>query len=179
MRALIFDTETTGLILPSSAPIEKQPHIIELGVVVVEDNKLISEHNWLINPECEITAEITKITGITNDMVADKPLFRELLGEIEEVFGGADVGIAHNMPFDEGMLKLELERCARTGFPWPKELICTVAEYIPVFGKKVKLTALYETIMGVPLAQTHRASDDAKALFEVLQKENFLTQLML
>ncbi len=177
MKAVIFDTETTGLLLPSSAPLEKQPRIIELGIAVVIDGKLASEHNWLINPEMEISAEITKITGITNEDLVGKPLFRQLLGEIEEVFGGSDYGFAHNAPFDVGMLTNELKRCGRTGFPWPTEIICTAQEYTPVMGKRPRLINLYEYVMGRPLAQTHRASDDAMAVFEVLQKDKFFDQL--
>ncbi len=177
MKAVIFDTETTGLLLPSSAPLEKQPRIIELGIAVVIDGKLASEHNWLINPEMEISAEITKITGITNEDLVGKPLFRQLLGEIEEVFGGSDYGFAHNAPFDVGMLTNELKRCGRTGFPWPTEIICTAQEYTPMMGKRPRLINLYEYVMGRPLAQTHRASDDAMAVFEVLQKDKFFDQL--
>jgi len=176
-RTVIFDTETTGLLMPSSVPLEKQPRIIELGLIVVEDRVKVAEYNWLINPECQITPEITKITGITNEDLKDKPLFRELLGEIEEAFGVADYGFAHNAPFDLGMLKNELARCGRTGFPFPKEMICTVQEYHHLFGKRPKLTALYELIIGRPLAQTHRALDDAMAVFEILEKENIFMQL--
>lgn len=177
MKAVIFDTETTGLLLPSSAPLEKQPRIIELGIVVVEDGKKTGEHNWLIYPECEISAEIIKITGITNEDLQGKPLFRQLLAEIEEVFGGSDLGIAHNAPFDVGMLTNELARCGRTGFPWPTEIICTAQEYTPMMGKRPRLIHLYEKVMGRPLAQTHRAVDDAMAVFEILEKDEFFKQL--
>lgn len=178
MKVVIFDTETTGLLLPSSAPLEKQPRIIELGIVVVEDGKKTGEHNWLIYPECDISAEITKITGITNDDLKGKPLFRQLLAEIEEVFGGSDIGIAHNAPFDVGMLTNELKLCAREGFPWPTEIICTAQEYTPMFGKRPRLIHLYEKVMGRPLAQTHRAIDDAMAVFEVLEQDKFFNQLI-
>lgn len=177
MKAIILDTETTGLLLPSTAPLEKQPRIVELGLVVVENGKLISEHNWLINPERPIPADATKVSGITDEMVADKPKFRELLAEIEEIFGGTEMLICHNAPFDTGMLKNELLMCSRTGFPWPAEIICTVQEFLPVFGKRPKLTKLYEHFMDVPLAQTHRANDDARAVFEILDKVKFFDQL--
>lgn len=163
--------------LPSSVELEKQPRIIELGVVVVQDRKLVSEHNWLVFPECQVSAEITKITGITNDDLAGKPLFRELLGEIEEVFAGADIGIAHNAPFDTGMLMNELLRCNRTGFPWPTEIVCTAQEYTPMMGKRPRLIHLYEKIMGVPLKQTHRALDDAKAVYDLLERDDWFQKV--
>jgi DNA polymerase III epsilon subunit family exonuclease len=174
MRDLIFDTETTGLLKPNVTDLKDQPKIIEFGLVVVEDGKIIGAHNWLINPGELITAEITKITGITNEMLEGKPEFRQVLGEIEEVFAGADRLICHNAPFDTGMLKNELERCGRTGFPWPAETICTVQEYRHEFGGRYpKLTALYERKVGKPLEQTHRATDDCEALYDCLVADGF------
>lgn len=178
IKVVIFDTETTGLLKPSAMPLEKQPKIIELGIVVVEDGKKTGEYNWLIDPEEQITAEITKITGIKNEDLIGKPKFREILSEIEEVFAGSNYGIAHNAPFDVGMLTNELLRCARTGFPWPEEVLCAVQEYRHEFGGKYcKLVALYEKKMGRPLAQTHRALDDALALYELLHQDNFFVRL--
>lgn len=177
MKAVIFDTETTGLLLPKAVPLEKQPRIIELGVVVVVDGELHEMHNWLIDPEQEISAEITKITGITNEDLAGKPKFRDILPAVEEVFAGADLGIAHNAPFDVGMMSNELLRCQREGFPWPAETLCTIQEYRHLFGKRMKLLQLYEKILGKPLAQTHRANEDAYAVYEVLAADNFFKKL--
>lgn len=167
MISLILDTETTGLLLPKTAELSKQPRIIELAIARIEDGRVVSEHEWLIDPECELTAEITKINGITNDMVSGKPKFRQLLAEIEEAFSGADQLIAHNSPFDVGMLEVELDICARTGFPWPKSIICTVQEHHHLFGRRLKLTELYKLKLGRELAQTHRALDDVRALAEI------------
>jgi len=58
-------------------------------------------------------------------------------------------------------------------------MICTVQEYHHLFGKRPKLTALYEHIIGRPLAQTHRALDDAMAVFEILDKDNFFVKMEL
>jgi len=169
--AIVFDTETTGLTLPKVAELKQQPRIIELAVARIEHGKIVSEHEWLIDPEQHISSEITKITGITNDMVKGKPKFRQLLGEIEDAFAGADLLIAHNAPFDVAMLTNELEMCARLNFPWPVETICTVQEYAFIKGRRLKLTELYELKVGVPLAQTHRALDDVRALAEIIIKE--------
>lgn len=173
MKVITFDTETTGLLLPSSSPIESQPRIIELGVAVIEDGVLVGEHNWIIDPECEITAEITKITGITNDDIKGKPKFRELLEVIEPVFAGSKFGIAHNAPFDVGMITNELLLCDAIGFPWPETIICSVQEYSITLGYRPKLKDLYEKIIGVKLEQTHRALDDALALHAVLEKDGY------
>jgi DNA polymerase III epsilon subunit-like protein len=178
MKAVIFDTETTGLLQPATMPLEKQPRIIELGIVVVEDGKKISEHNWLINPECWLPEVITKITGITDADLDGAPKFRELLPEIEAVFGGSDYGFAHNAPFDVGMLTNELAMCSRTGFPWPTVTICTAQEYTHVLGYRPRLINLYEHIIGLPLAQTHRALDDALAIWDILERDKFFDTLL-
>ena len=171
MISLVFDTETTGLPLPDCADLDRQPCIIELAVARLEFGKIISEHSWLMNPERPLEPIITKITGLTDADLADKPKFRELLGEIEEAFGGAEQLIAHNAPFDVGLLAFELDRCARTGFPWPKTIICTVQEFFHEKGRRLTLAQLYELKLGRPLAQTHRALDDVRALCEIVLKE--------
>jgi len=174
MISLVFDTETTGLPLPDCADLDKQPCIIELAVARIEDGKIIAEHSWLMNPERPLEAIITKITGLKDEDLADKPKFRELLGEIEEAFGGADQLIAHNAPFDVGLLGFELSRACRTGFPWPKTTICTVQEFFHEKGRRLTLAQLYELKLGRPLAQTHRAMDDVRALAEICIHERIV-----
>src|SRR3970040_2220521 len=102
--SIVLDTETTGLLLPKTADLDKQPCIIELAMAKFEDGKLIGEFSELIDPECEISAEITKITGIKPEDLVGKPKFRQLLQQIEDFVGGAEVLYAHNAPFDRGML---------------------------------------------------------------------------
>ena len=177
MKAIIFDTETTGLLLPSAAPLEKQPRIIELGALAVSETEILGELSQLLDPQVEITAEITKITGLTNEDLKGKPTFKEFAPQLAEFFRGADFLICHNAPFDVGMLKNDLKRAGIEDFPWPTTTLCTAQEYTPVMGKRPKLLALYEHIIGKPLAQTHRALDDAMAVYEVLAKDKFFDQI--
>jgi len=187
MKAIIFDTETTGLVKPGLIDLSKQPKIIELGLVIVESEetptariwRITEERNWLINPGEPITAEITKITGIKDEDVADKPGFEEVWSEAWGYFEGAGISVAHNHPFDKAMVDNDCRRIDG-GEPfkaWPEIQICTVQEFTHVFGHRPKLTDLYERYMGKPLAQTHRASDDAKALAEVLLAINFFDSI--
>jgi DNA polymerase III epsilon subunit-like protein len=171
--AIIFDTETTGLLLPNRAPLEKQPRIIELGALKIDHTGEIGSISQLINPDVEISPTITKITGITQEQLTGMPSFVDFLPQLKEFFTGVDTLIAHNCPFDAGMLTNELLRAGCEDFPWPPEKICTVQEYLPLFGHRPKLTKLYEKIMGEPLMQTHRALDDVMAVHAVLIKDNF------
>lgn len=174
MISIILDVETTGLLLPRTADIKKQPRIIELAFARIEDGKVVSEHEWLLDPECELPAIITKITGVKPEDLVGKPKFREILGEVEEAISGADQLITHNAPFDTGMLITELELCARTGFPWPETIICTVAEHMHLKGRRLKLTELYEMCFDRKLEQKHRALDDVRALVEICIKQGIV-----
>lgn len=172
-RTIVFDTETTGLLLHPHAPLERQPRIINFGAILLDDGKVVGEESFLINPEQELSAEITKITGYVTADVATQPVFVELLPRIIAAFKGCDLMIAHNLSFDRGMLTNDLRRCFNVNeFPWPPKSLCTVELYREHFGHRPNLKKLYQHVTGKPLAQAHRALDDVKALVEIVQKDN-------
>jgi DNA polymerase III epsilon subunit-like protein len=184
-RWLVFDTETTGLTVPSTAPVEKQPKIIDLGLVellydmgdpdVDAGWRVCREHSWLLNPGEQIGAEITKITGLKDDDLRGQPSFPEILPQLVQIFHGAAGLLSHNLPFDLALLVNELKRCSKEhAFPYPPQQICTVAHYMPTYGRRAKLTEVYERVLGKPLAQKHRALDDARALAEIVIKEKII-----
>lgn len=173
---LVYDNETTGLLKPQVSDLAQQPKIIEFAVVAIDQSyERVSEHSWLINPGEEITPEITKITGLTNDDLRGKPRFIEVLPEIEQVFLGVTRVMAHNLPFDWGMLTNELKRIGREfAFPYPPQQVCTVQLASDlIFGRRAKMTELYEKTLGKPLAQTHRALDDVNALVEIISAQRW------
>lgn len=171
--AIIFDTETTGLTLHPDADVALQPRMIEFGAVLLSlnDGSITEEASILINPGEPLTEEIIKITGITDDMLADTAHFRGALPQIERLFREAECAVAHNLPFDRAILRGELKRAALTEFPWPARELCTVGLYREEWGRNPRLTELYAAVMGRPLAQTHRALDDVQALVEIIQHE--------
>lgn len=175
MKLLVWDTETTGLTLHPSADLTVQPRIIEFACALVdgEVGGIIEDYSTLINPGVPITEEITRITGITDAMVKDAPTFAAAMQFIAPFFTRAREGasLAHNLEFDEAMLRNEMRRAAITGFDWPQARLCTVQLYTEEWGRNPKLTELYERKMGRPLAQTHRALDDVRALAEIVIKE--------
>lgn len=179
-RILIFDTETSGLLKPEAGKLEDQPRIIELALVEIELNERgegckTNEATWLIHPQCEISEEITRITKLTNEDLKGKPSFAGVLREIIEHFEGVHTLIAHNLPFDRGMLVNELRRIGKEfAFPYPPEQICTVAAFESLKGRRMKMTELYLDVMGEELKQTHRALDDARALAEIIIKTGIL-----
>lgn len=174
-RLGVFDTETTGLPLHARAPLKKQPHIIEFAIAIYDTStlELLEEWSTLINPGVPITEEITKITGITQEQVSayGVPVYAEVAGKIESLLSGCDISLAHNHPFDQSLVEFEVMRLGGTFFPWPAQRICTVEHFKPLFGKRPKLTEIYERFMGRKLDQTHRALDDVNALAAVALQE--------
>lgn len=176
MTHLIFDTETTGLVLHPRAKDELQPRIIEWGGLLVDERgEELEELNLLINPRMPIPEHITKITGITDDDVKNEPPFLAIAPLLFNMFKRADVLIAHNLPFDRRMMELELARVsALNTWPWPRVMLCTVQEHAEEWGHRPKLTELYEHYTGTKLAQSHRAIDDVRALKEVCLRAGVL-----
>jgi len=175
MIAVIIDTETTGLRQHSSTPLSEQPRVIELAVLRIERGRVARIDSWLCNPGQQITAEITKITGITNDQLSARYTFKDYLCEIKATFRGADMLIAHNAPFDTGMIRDELERAACKDFPWPVNTVCTVQNYQHLFGHYPNLKKLYLKIVGHELTQQHRAIEDCFALYAILNADGFFS----
>jgi DNA polymerase III epsilon subunit-like protein len=169
MKMIVFDFETTGLTLHPDAPLERQPRAIEFGAALIEGTEILRTINLMINPGEPISAEITKITGITDDDVRDAPGFSDVLPQIADIFGQADCAVAHNLPFDRAILRYELARLQCGVFPWPAKELCTVGINKEFWGKNPRLIELFEEVAGRPYAQTHRALDDVMALVEIVQ----------
>lgn len=175
MLAIAFDFETTGLLLHPDAKLAKQPSAIEFGCVLIDASGEIFQHeSLLINPGQRLDPIITKITGLTDADLEDKPRFGDHLPRLRELFAEADIMVAHNLPFDAGILECGLARVGATDFPWPKHKLCTAQAYAEEWGRRPRLQELYEAIIGRPIVQTHRALDDARMLAEILIKEGLL-----
>ncbi|WGL59584.1 3'-5' exonuclease [Pigmentibacter sp. JX0631] len=99
---VVFDFETTGLDVKTS-------RIIEIGAIKYINQKEIERFSQLINPGIPITDEITKVTGIKNEMLVDQPDFQSILPKFHDFLRGC-VGLAHNAEFDVGMLFHESNR---------------------------------------------------------------------
>jgi DNA polymerase III epsilon subunit-like protein len=170
---IVFDTETTGLLMHPSAELSKQPKCIEFGAVLLSatTGEVLDRLSLLINPGVQIEPVITKITGITNEQLADAPPFAEVWPQISVMFGRAKCMMAHNLPFDKSIVGYEVQRLGLTDFVWPENGICTVGLYKDVWGRRPKLLELYEHLMDKPLHQTHRALEDVEAMCEFIAKE--------
>ena len=101
-KYIILDTETTGL------EVEQGHRVIEIGAVLLNDRKKSEEHfHSYLNPERLIDEEATKVHGISNQDLEDKPLFQEIAEEFLEFIQGSTL-VIHNANFDVGFLNNEL-----------------------------------------------------------------------
>ena len=166
MIRVLFDTETTGLLKPSARDVSEQPEIVEIYAVMIgDDYNPIGEFDTLIKPKIPISDELTKIHGISNEMVADAPTFEEIYPAFAKFMTGADELIGHNLPFDRSMVANELIRIDRLiQFPWPRFNTCTVEMSMPIEQRRLNLSKLHEYATGKPHEGAHRAKADVHAL---------------
>jgi DNA polymerase-3 subunit epsilon len=110
MRQVFLDTETTGL-----SP-ESGDRIVEIGCIELVNRKLTghSKH-FYVNPERPNTDDALKIHGLTDEFLADKPLFAAVADELIEFLSGAEI-VIHNAAFDVGFIDAELARMGRPAF---------------------------------------------------------------
>jgi DNA polymerase-3 subunit epsilon len=104
VRQIVLDTETTGL------EASQGHRIIEIGCVELVNRKLTGNHyHQYINPQRDIDQGAIEVHGITNEFLADKPVFEHIAADFIEFVAGAEL-IIHNAPFDVGFINSELQR---------------------------------------------------------------------
>ena len=135
-----------------------------VGLVVVEDNQIISEAVFLIQPPSKQFL-FTHIHGLTWDDVKNEPTFEELWPSLDEIIGGADYLVAHNAPFDKGVLN---KCCEEYGIERPNlPFMCTVKLARSQWGiNPTKLNNVCE-VLNIPLNH-HEALSDARASAKIV-----------
>ncbi len=162
----IIDIETTG----GRANRDK---ITEVAIILHDGLRVLDTYETLINPERSIPANITQITNITNEMVAEAPRFYEVAKDIVKMTEGA-VFVAHNVRFDYSFIKEEFKRL---GFTYTRRQLCTVRLSRKVFPE-IRRYGLSNLIKHFNLTigdNRHRAMGDAAAtaeLFEIIMNES-------
>lgn len=161
----IVDIETTG-----GNPARDK--ITEIAVYIHDGYNIIDEFVSLINPECDIPYYISKLTGITNEMVADAPKFYEIAGDLVRITENTTF-VAHNVSFDYNFIRNEFKNL---GYNFNREKLCTVRMSRKFFpGKKSYSLGNICNELGIKIEDRHRASGDALAttrLLELILKSN-------
>lgn len=105
MRQIALDTETTGLSTKTGH------RVIEIGAVEIIDGKITgNEFQRYVNPKREVDPVALKIHGISNDFLADKQIFSEIVDNLLEFLGDSEL-IMHNAPFDINFIDNEFSLC--------------------------------------------------------------------
>lgn len=160
----IIDIETTGG--------RQSDRITEIAIILHDGSKITGEFTTLINPEIPIPYFITRLTGITNEMVADAPRFYEVAKKIVELTSGKII-VAHNASFDYNFIRNEFKSL---GYDFKRKHICTVRlsrKLVPGHHSYNLDNICRE--LGIIINDRHRAAGDALAtakLFEYLVSIN-------
>ena len=166
MRYIVLDTETTGL------DPDDGHKIIEIGCIEILNRNITNNtfHKY-INPNREIDVEASKIHGLTNTFLKDKPVFEEIYLELREYISNSPI-IIHNAPFDIGFLKKEHTTASANDKFLDNEIIDSLKLARKISpGKKNTLDALCERYSVDNSDRTlHGALLDAKLLAFVYLK---------
>jgi len=160
---VVFDLETTGLDLVKD-------RIIQLSLIKVYPDGNEERKNIFVNPGQPIPAEVTALTGISNEDVKDAPTFKQLAADLAELFKGSDIAGFNSNHFDVPLLAEEFLR-AGIDFDFSK---CRLIDVQTIFHKMERrnLAAAYKFYCGRKMEEdfeAHRADQDTEATYRVLQ----------
>lgn len=156
----VIDVETTGGGISGN-------RLTEICIVLLKGSAILDKYTTLINPEKHIPKQITALTGIDNELVADAPKFHEVAKNIEEITRDA-IFVAHNVNFDYNVLRNEFKEL---GFDFNRRKLCTVRlsrKLIPGLFS-YSLGRLCDSI-NIPLVNRHRAEGDTDATVILFQR---------
>lgn len=159
---VFFDLETTGLSIT-------EDRIVEIALVKVNVNNTVEEKSWLINPEMHIPEDVSAIHKITDDMVKDKPTFKQLAHDIINFIGEADLAGYNIIKFDVPFLAEEITK-AGIDFNIEKRKLVDVQNIFHKMEPRT-LKAAYKFYCHDEMKGAHEALADTKATFDVFMAQ--------
>jgi DNA polymerase-3 subunit epsilon len=157
-----FDLETTGVDVAKD-------RIVEIAVLKVYPGGDKEMKTKIVNPEIPIPKEISAIHGITNEMVKDKPTFKEIAAELYQFIEGCDLAGYNSNKFDIPLLAEEFLR-AEIDFDISKRRLIDVQTIFHKMEKRT-LSAAYKFYCNKDLENAHSAGADTEATFEILNAQ--------
>jgi DNA polymerase-3 subunit alpha (Gram-positive type) len=161
LECIIVDIETTGL--------EPTQHeITEIGALKIKGSDIKDVFNQLIKPKKTIPPNITKLTGIDNDMVKDSPPAEVVLPKFFEFIGNQAL-IAHNSDFDIPFIKYHMRQSAGKELNNPVGCTLKLSRFLlpGLANHKLHTVASH---LGLTVANRHRAMGDVELTFQVWVK---------
>lgn len=157
---VVFDFETTGLE-------SNKDEIIEIGAVKISKGKIVSTFSTFIKPSVPIPAEITELTHITEEMVADAPAINYVIPDFYKYCYGCGL-VAHNIAFDYGFLSA-IAKKMMYNFDNPQYDTLALARKKLLGLRNYKLSTITDAL-GVSLVGAHRAVNDCLATAKAFLK---------
>ena len=152
MDFVAIDLETTGTLPYVDS-------IVEIAAVRFKKNQVVDQFESLVNPGVEISPEISKINGITNEMVDSKPKIQTLLEPFSK-FCGSSVIVAHNATFDFQFLRSAIEKYKSKAPYGPVLDTYSLAKKVIPGMSNYKLSTLVNYLK-IDYKTLHRALQDA------------------
>jgi DNA polymerase-3 subunit epsilon len=159
---VFFDLETTGVDVVKD-------RIVEICLLKIHPNGEEETHTWLVNPERNIPDEVIKVHGITNEDVADKPIFKELAKRVYDLVKDADLAGYNSNKFDIPVLAEEFLR-AGIDFDMGKRVAVDVQNIFHRMEQRT-LAAAYKFYCKDELVDAHSAEADVRATYDVLKAQ--------
>ena len=157
-----FDLETTGINI-------SKDRIVEISILKVYPNSNKESRTWLVNPEISIPSEVSKIHGITNEMVINEPNFKLIGSQVKEMINNCDLGGFNSNKFD---IPLLAEEFLRSNIDFDLEKIkCIDVQNIFHKMEKRTLGAAYKFYCKKDLIDAHSSKADTLATYEVLEAQ--------
>lgn len=167
----ILDLETTGF-KPGPAK------ITEVAIILYENGKE-ERFESLVNPECHIPEEITNLTHITDEMVKNAPITKEITPYLREILDNR-IFVSHNVPFDFSFFDYFFNECL--SYDYNSIFLCTLflaRKLLSLKSNKLENVASY---FGYKLKDAHRAMNDTEAVkflllvfFDLLENNKIVT----
>ncbi len=158
MQSIVaLDIETTGLDSDQDA-------ITEIGAVKFNGNRVVAEWSSLVNPNRPIPPMISRLTGITNQMVCNAPQIHDVIPEFAAFVGDAPV-VGHNVQFDLAFLHNQNILASN-----PVIDTYELAAVLLPGASRYNLGALGQQLGIIHLGSLHRALDDSKLTYAVYNK---------
>lgn len=160
---VFFDLETTGLSI-------SKDRIIQISYIKVMPDGTETRGDYMINPGMPIPQMVEELTGITNEMVADKPSFADLAPTLNQEFQGCDFAGYNSNRFDFPLLIEEFYR-AKIQFDYRDVQRIDVMNIFRQMERR-NLAAAYKFYCGRKMEddfRAHRADEDTEATYRVLQ----------